>query len=154
VCSGAGLINYYRGQDFHNPIYAVPMREVVSQVIHDSQPGDIIIAEPDTAFKYYYRRTNIPVPVFQNTESPESWQGQFPRRIWLVTFGRDATRAVTNVALQAWLEKNYHHTWDQGYVAQDPIYMKIKERLLHRPAYAYKLLVQRYEYPQVGTQQQ
>jgi hypothetical protein len=44
-----------------------------------------------------------------------------------------------------WLEKNYSLTLERGYTELDPVYRKVKELLLCRPTYRYRLLVQRYE---------
>jgi len=147
LCAGAGLSNYYRGLEFHNPIYAVPMREVVAQVRDELQPGDAIVSEFDTGFGYYYRDTSGLAPLWESDVALAPLLSERPGRIWLVTFGRDATRSTTNEELQGWIEQNYRLAWEQGYVEQDPLYQRAKELLLHRPAYRFKLLVQRYERP-------
>ena len=145
LCAVAGLSNYYRGLEFHNPIYAVPMREVVARVRAECRAGDVIVSEFDTGFGYYYRRTDQPVPLWATDTALPSLQTEHPGRVWLVTFGRDATRSTTDEALQEWLWQEYELAWEEGYVEQDPLYQTLKEKLLHRPAYRYKLLVQRYE---------
>ena len=58
-----GLSNYYRGLEFHNPIYAVPTREIVAQVLSRYRPGDVIVTEPDTGFSYYCQRTETTGPL-------------------------------------------------------------------------------------------
>lgn len=145
LCAAAGLSNYYQGLEFHNPIYAVPMRQVVAQVRAQCQPGDVIVSESDTGFAYYYRQADRPVPLWASDLALPALQTERPRRVWLVTFGRDATRGSTDQALQDWLWQEYNLAWEEGSVEQDPLYQTVKERLLHRPAYHYKLLVQRYE---------
>ncbi len=70
-----------------------------------------------------------------------------PTRVWLLTFGRDRTRDVVPQELINWLQQNYRLTLEQGYVKQDPVYRQVKEHLLHRPAYEYKLTVQMYMRP-------
>jgi hypothetical protein len=145
ICAMAGLRNYYRGLEFHNPIYAVPMREVVARVRAECQAGDVIVSESDTGFAYYYRQTNQPVPLWASDLALPALQTERPRRVWLITFGRDATRLTTDEALQEWLWQEYQLAWEEGYVEQDPLYQRVKEKLLHRPAYRYKLLVQRYD---------
>ncbi len=145
ICAVAGLSNYYRGLEFHNPIYAVPVREVVAQIRAECRAGDVIISEFDTGFGYYYRQADQPVPLWTSDTALPSLQNERPSRVWLVTFGRDATRSTTDEALQEWLWQEYQLAWEEGYVEQDPLYQRVKEKLLHRPAYRYKLVVQRYE---------
>jgi mannosyltransferase len=144
-CAAVGLGNYYRGLEFHNPIYAVPTREIVAQVSSHSRPGDVIVAEPDTGFSFYYQQTGQPVTLWSSDTALSQLQSQQPNRVWLITFGRDSTRSVTNTALQDWLRYNYRLAMEQGYVEQDSTYRRVKEWLLHRPAYQYKLLVQEYQ---------
>ncbi len=142
------LHNYFTAQEYHNPIYAVPTRQVVSQIIAECRPGDVIFSAPDIAFQYYYDRGPKPVPSLPSTEVDPALtylREERPSRVWLLTFGRDRTHASTPSELISWLEENYSLTLEQGYVEQDPVYRQVKERLLHRPAYRYKLLVRRYE---------
>jgi len=145
ICAAAGLNNYYRGLEFHNPIYAVPMKQVVAQVRAECQAGDVIVSESDTGFAYYYRQMDQPVPLWTSDLALPALQSERPGRVWLLTFGRDATRLTTDDALQEWLWQEYNLAWEQGYVEQDLLYQRVKEKLLHRPAYRYKLLAQRYE---------
>nr|MBC7244578.1 glycosyltransferase family 39 protein [Chloroflexota bacterium] len=144
LTAASGLVNYYHGNEFHNPIYAVPMREIVARVQREYQPGDVIVSEPDAGFGYYYRFGPQPAPVWYSDTALALLQDKQPERVWLITFGRDATRSVTNEELLEQLVQHYDLDWEEGYVEQDPIYRQLKERLLHRPAYRYKVVVQRY----------
>lgn len=144
VSAASGLVNYYRGNEFHNPIYVVPMREIVTRVQNECQLGDVIISESDTGFGYYYRLGSQPIPLWYSDTALALLQANLPRRAWVITFGRDATRSVTNEELLEWLDQNYNLDWEEGYVEQDPVYRQLKERLLHRPAYRYKVVLQRY----------
>lgn len=146
VCAAAGLGNYYRNLEFHNPIYAVPLREIVAGVDAELQPGDVIVHEPDAGFSYYYRSEQSRVPLLDNATALPVLQADPPHRVWLITYGRDATRGVTNVALEDWLAQHCRLLEERGYVEQDATYQKVKEALLHRPAYRYKLVVRLYEY--------
>jgi len=147
LCAAAGLSNYYRGLEFHNPIYAVPAREIVAEVRAQLETGDVIVNEPDSGFSYYYPRNGDTTPLWSSYDALPLLQAQRPPRVWLVTFGRDATRGVTNAALKDWLDLNYRLTLEKGYVEQNPTYRMVKERLLHREAYRYKLVVQQYTLP-------
>jgi len=142
--------NYFAGASFHNPIYAVPMREVVASLAAEAQVGDVILADPDTGFDYYYTRTRQPAPLMSTTDPAPALaylQEVRPRRAWLVTFGRDRTRDAVPPDVRNWLDRHYVATRTDGYVEQDPIYSVLKERLFGRPNYRYKLLVVRYERP-------
>ncbi len=145
VIALSGLRNYYLDIEFHNPIYAVPMREVVAEVRSELEAADVIVSEGDTAFAYYYQQTEQPAPLLGADVALSVLQAQLPERIWLVTFGRDSTRSSANQELADWLTEHYRLLSQQGYVAQDPLYRQVKARLLHRPAYTYKLLVQLFQ---------
>lgn len=141
------LLNYYQGREFHNPIYAVPIRQIVEEVRKDSGLEDLIIAEPDTLFGYYYNQ-NPGSALYQDVNCPANKvyiQMYHPTRVWLVTFGRDST-AGTGCAeeLAKWLKQIYPTIEIRGYVFQDTVYRWFKELLLRRPAYAYKLLIRVY----------
>jgi hypothetical protein len=141
------LWNYYHGQQFHNPIYAVPIRQIVEEVRKKCAPGDLIIAEADTLFGYYYNQNPGPA-LYQEADYPANKvyiKANRPNRVWLVTFGRDSTIGVGRTEeLTVWLREVYPEVVVQGYVPQDPIYRRVKEFLLRRPAYAYKLMVRIY----------
>lgn len=143
------LANYYRGEQFHNPIYAVPIRQVVEQVRAASAPDDLIIAEADTLFGYYYQRAPGQA-TYQDIDPSTNravLEAQRPRRVWLVTYGRDSTAEVANQTQQLteWMAEHYRLAQTQGYVPQDALYRRVKAFLLRRSAYDYKLLVRIYE---------
>lgn len=150
VPRGLGIVNYFNGQQFHNPIYAVPMREVVQEIVAASQPGDIVLSDSDTGFAFYYQRGPQPIPLSSDTRfatAREFIEQQQPRRIWLLTFGRDRSRGQIPHDLTDWLNEHFTLIHEQGYVEQDPEYQYIKARLLNREVYKYKLLVQLYAAP-------
>jgi hypothetical protein len=148
VVWGHGLINLHTGREYHNPIYAVPTREVVAWIRAEARPGDVVLSDPDTGFDYYYERGPQPVPGLSTSDTKAALaylEERHPSRVWLLTFGRDRTRESEPVDLMRWLAERYRVGMEQGYVEQDPTYRRVKERLLHRPAYQYKLVVRRYE---------
>jgi len=49
--------NYYAGEHFINPVYAVPIHTVVAEVMALAQPGDAILSDFDTGFGYYFEQT-------------------------------------------------------------------------------------------------
>jgi len=140
------LANLYTGRQYHNPIYAVPMRQIVQQVMADSRPGDVVVADPDSVFDYYLAQTSSTLPLLSSVEADTlpRLQAVPPTRLWLVTLGRDRTRAMEPTALLSWLAENYRLAESRGYVPQDPLYQRFKQLLLHRPDYDYKALVRLY----------
>ena len=150
IARGAALYNYYTGQEFHNPIYAVPMREIVQNLRTTVQPGDVIISDSDSGFQYYYNQGLQPVPALASMPEAAALQylqAHHPDRVWLLILGRDRTRETTPTELIDWLTANYHLSATQGYVPQDETYQQVKQRLLQRPPYEYKLLLQLFERP-------
>jgi 4-amino-4-deoxy-L-arabinose transferase-like glycosyltransferase len=143
-----GIYNYFTAQEYHNPIYAVPMREVVMGLIGESQAGDVVLSDSDTGFAFYYTRGPQPLPYLSDTDFAAARafiEQQQPQRVWLLTFGRDRSREQTPNALIGWLEQRYTLVREQGYAEQDPSYQRIKATLLNRQVYRYKLLVQLYQ---------
>jgi hypothetical protein len=142
------LFNYYTGQHFINPIYATPVRQVAREIASQADPHDLVVGEEDSGFSYYYERTAKKAPYFEAYQAASiiTYITTHPvEKVWLVTVGRDATRWLTPLKLMDWLVKNYRLDLEQGYTELDPVYRKMKEFLLHRPTYRYRLLVQRYE---------
>jgi len=150
VTFSVALFNYYHGWQFHNPIYAVPIRQVVEELRTASGPDDLIVAEADTLFGYYYQQAPG-LAAYQDADfkSNQAWiEAKSPARVWLLTFGRDSTAGTGQTEeLANWLAAHYSNVQSWGYVPQDPIYRAVKERLLGRPAYAYKLLIRIYASP-------
>jgi 4-amino-4-deoxy-L-arabinose transferase-like glycosyltransferase len=140
------LANLYTSRQYHNPIYAVPMRQIVQQVVADSRPGDVVVADPDSIFDHYLAQTSSALLLLSSVEADTlpGLQAAPPPRLWLVTLGRDRTRAMEPTALLAWLAENYRLAESRGYVPQDPLYQRFKQLLLHRPDYDYKALVRLY----------
>jgi hypothetical protein len=146
---GAALSNYYAGRDFHNPIYVVPMREIVQEMAAELQPGDVIVSDVDSGFGYYYALSGETTPHFSSfTESLAAQQtitsGRSPR-VWLVTLGRDRTRVdAPGELFAAWLAQDYRLAENRGYAPEDALYRAVKEKLLKRADYAYKANVRLY----------
>jgi mannosyltransferase len=142
------LYNGYTGRQFLNPTYIIPARQVAEQIAADAGPNDVVIGEWDSGFTYYFEPAREETPYFEaSAPGPalDYLESHTVRRVWLVTIGRDGTRSRTPTQLMQWLEENDVLVREQGYGEQDATYRKVKETLLHRPAYLYKLLVQEYE---------
>lgn len=148
IGSTISLANYHRGEQTFNPIYAVPTREIVQEIVGETRPGDVLVAEADIGFGHYYRRQAGSPPLF-DAASPEvvgHLRSERSARVWLATFGRDSTRTgeATASALKEILSREYTLHRTKGYVEQDASYRRFKELLLRRQAYQYKLLVELY----------
>ncbi|RLC80644.1 MAG: hypothetical protein DRI61_05315 [Chloroflexi bacterium] len=144
-----GLVNYYSAREFHNPIYAVPTREIVARLAEESAPEDIIIAAQDIGIQFYAVKTpKLKAVILAPSDEQVVVRmlcAKHPPRVWLFIFGRDRTRKVTPIALKKWLDNHYELVEIRGYVAQDPLYRRIKEMLFHRPAYLHKLTLYIYK---------
>jgi hypothetical protein len=145
-----GLSNYYQGREFHNPIYAVPVRAAAARVRALSQAGELVLAEDDTVFGYYYQMDPGPAAYLDaalDGEPPEDvLAARIPSRLWLVAYGRDhSSGALQTPEFEAWLADHYRPLDQAGYGSTSPEYRAVKELLLHRPAYVYKLTVTLYE---------
>lgn len=149
-----GIGNYFTATDYHNPIYAVPMREIMQGMRSHAQPAEMLIATPDVGVHYYYDRLAIDpmqeYPAMIVLERLEPTVARItadnPARIWLFQFGRDRTAGLgVEQALAQWLAAHgYKLQRETGYVEQDPVYRQLKTILFQRPAYQYKLVIQEY----------
>jgi hypothetical protein len=120
----------------------------VAEIVAESQVGDVVLSDSDTGFAFYYARGRQPVPYLSTTEfniASTFLQAHQPRRVWLLTFGRDRSRDQAPSDLVDLLRQQYTLVREQGYAEQDPSYQRIKATLLNRPVYRYKLLVQLYQ---------
>ncbi|HAJ36079.1 MAG TPA: hypothetical protein DCL15_10335 [Chloroflexi bacterium] len=149
-----GIGNYFTATDFHNPIYAVPMREITQELVSYAHGNDMLIATPDVGLHYYFARLAVdpiqdyPAMLLLETLEPTTARITIdkPARIWLFQFGRDRTAGLgVEQALAQWLVENGYTLHDEtGYVEQDRLYRQLKTFLFRRPAYQYKLVVQEY----------
>jgi len=144
-----GLVNYYRHQQFLNPIYLTPAREMVSQVLGQLQPGDAIFSPDDSGFRYYYERSGAQAPHFCDpVQAIAHFESGEARRVWLVVLGRDQTRHSAPAGVHQWLQGHYSLVGVWGYVPQPPTYRALKSYLLGRPAYEHRATL--YLYAQEG----
>jgi hypothetical protein len=133
-------INYYTNQEFHNPVYVIPSKEIARQVQSQAQGGDVIIAPQDSLFAYYYP-ANSPYALFDESMADQAQKyivEHHSPRVWLVTVSRDRGRALTPSPFITWLESGYIQTEKWGYAEQSPAYLTFKEALIKREAYRFK----------------
>ena len=143
----SGLTHLWRGQGLLNPIYAVPAREIAVQVSAQARPGDLFLADGDSVVARYWPAAH-PVRLIES-RSPEALATlrTCPRRVWLLTLGRDRTRDMTPLAVINYLEAHYRQTAIWGFVQVDPTYRQVKTWLLRRSAYEYKATLALYDSP-------
>ena len=143
-----GLSHYFTGQDFQNPIYAVPTREIVSQMVTEISRHDLVLAAPDTGIGFYAQRVaGWETPILDPRESKQSqdWiMENTPYHIWLFIFGRDRTRTDEPLKLAEWIDGRCFLELEQGYTEQNALYRSLKSLLFKRPAYQHKLTLYRY----------
>ncbi len=141
------LANYYRNRHFVNPVYVMPSREIAAFLAEESQPGDAIFCDEDSGVDYYCHQLGCGTPPLLSTSTEEAityLEGHRNDRVWLVTLGRDGSWASTPTRLLDWLDEHYGLDLERGYAEQDRTYQKVKEKLLRRPVYRYKITVYRY----------
>ena len=87
-----GLVNYFAGEQFLNPGFAVPWREVARTIEAQRQPGDLIISFYDTSILRYAK---LPGFIYEWEEQSNPEQMQLVRewsrhggRVWLIARDR------------------------------------------------------------------
>ncbi|MEM7346243.1 MAG: hypothetical protein AAF485_18535, partial [Chloroflexota bacterium] len=144
-----GNVNYFREAHFFNPIYIIPAEELATFVSANDQAGDIAWANVDTGFDYYYLRAQgIDSSISELGITFELPDGSAPERIWWVTMGRDRTRHSDDDLKEIKDElasRGYQLVLQEGFVPQDPTYQRVKEALLDRAAYQYKVTLHLYQ---------
>ena len=150
IANLAALGNLFSREQYHNPIFAVPLREIAATIRSESLPGDVLLADVDIGFQYYWQaQPPSGTQFFRSEDWPapqDAVQAAQPPRVWLITFGRDRTRVGDHSdEIRAWLTPRYAQRVERMYVPIDPFYKVIKQWLLGRETYDAKLVVQRYE---------
>lgn len=150
LANGAALGNLFLREQFHNPIFAIPLREVAATVRSESVASDVLLADYDIGFQYYWL---MQPPAGTEFLRSEDWpapqravEAAQPAHVWLITFGRDRTRLGDHAdEIRAWLAPHYAPGSERLYVPIDPVYRAVKAWLLRRDSYAAKLTVQRFD---------
>jgi len=158
---GYAIRNYYAGEHFFNPVYAVPVETAVADVLDQARPGDAVFSDEDTGFGYYFEQQPHDGVVHYYLDGQEgqevleniagSLAAQRPvqhTRLFILVFGRDRTRRDLPTAFTQIIEPAARVTWERGYTPEDETYRLVKQRLLGREDYRFKLFIQLYELPQ------
>jgi len=143
------LSNYYLGRQFVNPTYAVPTRQIVADLEAARQESDIVISEQDSGLDFYLELTGSEAICFTDFEVARACIiEKESQRVWLLRLGRDSTRSEATPLLIHWLEEQgFQLQWERGYVEVDPLYRRLKTRVLGYSAYQYRAALQLYERP-------
>ena len=141
--------NYFLNRQFINPTYAVPTRQIMTDIIKAQQGKDIIISEQDSGLDFYLAQTDYQAVSFINYEAAKAYiLAEGSDRIWLLSLGRDSTRSAGTATLIKWLAENrFQLQWEKGYTEVDPLYRRLKTRVLGYPAYQYRATLQLYGHP-------
>jgi uncharacterized membrane protein len=139
-------INYYRGVDFINTVYATPAREVAAAIVAQAQPDDVVVTEGDSMIEFYlpaaYQATHF-TP--QHQAEIQAYLTAHPQSaVWQATLGRDRTRNDVAAQLSETLQHSRRLCATTGFAQQDPIYRQVKARLIGREAYQYRVTLQEF----------
>lgn len=146
-----GLGNYYPGYQFINPTYAVPTRAILRTIETQAQAADVIASETASGFSYYYALSDQSWPHFTDFDQAREFiAAQHSPRVWLILLGRDSTREQTPTSFIDFLGRDYNLVQSWGFGPVDPIYQKLKSRILGREVYANKATL--YLYAKQGAQ--
>jgi hypothetical protein len=105
VGDGYGLRNYFAGQQFLNPGYATPWREIARTIEARQQPGDEVLVFFDTTLLQYGHFPGFiaarPEGSAEEVEQVRTWP-QSGHRLWLVARdrGSEAARRLQQETLQ------------------------------------------------------
>lgn len=152
VVWGAGYVNYFRLAEYHNPIYAIPSRDIAARM-RAEDAHTLIVAESDTLVPYYFRSAPAQAQLIEvgiNTSISVVEQriaNDGPAHVEIAWFGRDRTAGGFDTpALGEWLTQHgYVETRREEYGIVGDSYLAIKSRLIGRETYRAKLTVQRFE---------
>jgi 4-amino-4-deoxy-L-arabinose transferase-like glycosyltransferase len=157
---GYSLRNYYAGEHFFNPIYAVPTETALADILTRTQPGDAIFSDTDTGFGYYFEQTPHAgiTHYYVETASGQVALNEIAsdlanhrplqyHRLFILTYGRDRTRRDLPDSFTQIIQPAGRLIWEQGYTPEDETYRQVKQSLLGREDYKFKLFIQLYELP-------
>jgi hypothetical protein len=148
IASLAGQFNYHTGQEFLNPIYAVPTREIAYDICQQASTDAVVLAQSDTGIPFYLARlVDAPPSLSPNIVITSTKQ---PSEVWLFAFGRDRTRDMSDMDTLAreWLiNHQYKLLSSRSFVPTDPFYANLKSNLIERDAYSAKAVLEQWQQP-------
>jgi len=147
--SGYGLRNYFTRQEFNNPQFVIPWREIAQEVRSAWHPGDVVISS-DGVFSYYapdLRTIGVWEAPSQVIDNPRV------QRFWLIARDRGQRNLVdwTQDTAQKALHGGFRLAWKKHYVPLDPRDVRLKERILGRKVEPWNVTLYLYERPRRET---
>lgn len=145
---GFSSYNQYTERQFLNPIYITPAKEAADFVRAKALETDLVISDYDSVFGHYF--------VSEATLSQHRYTDRVveieavlaearPERVWLVTIGRDQTRhSFSADEVRRGFGPAYCLEKVERYLPVDPVYLRVKDLLLGRESYRYRLTVELY----------
>jgi 4-amino-4-deoxy-L-arabinose transferase-like glycosyltransferase len=141
-------LNQFAGSQPLNPIYLTLAKEAAADLRRQVSSGDLVISDDDSVVGYYFLRSDPQAQHFdtsQLTEIQHALEADAPRRVWLATIGRDRTReGAASDQVRHLLDAAYRIESVERYLPIDPDYLAVKNRLLNRETYAYRLTIELY----------
>jgi len=145
---GVSILNNLTAQQFLNPIYITPSKEAAAFVHQNANANDLVISDYDSIFGHYFptdESSSRHLYTGEQDEIQTALRVAAPERVWLITIGRDQTRhyASTETVRQL-LAASYRLESVALYSPMDPVYLRVKNFLLQRNSYKYRLTVESY----------
>ncbi len=139
-------VHLERAQDYLNPIYLTPGREVARDLVRDARPGDLVLSEDDTGANYYLERLGYAGAVVDPVDTlavARALERQ-PRRIVWVRLARDGSERVRSSAgTRGRLAPIAVAVGRSGYLAYPPAMRAVRHRLLGLEDHAFRVTVER-----------
>ncbi|RMF94986.1 MAG: hypothetical protein D6734_06575, partial [Candidatus Schekmanbacteria bacterium] len=131
---------------FLNPIYAIPSKEISSFISKNfGNSNNFVIAPTDTLIPEYLNRRKKELKVFSyrnRFNALKEISKNLPEYVIIAYLGRDRTkRLFSDDPAKKLYELGYLLYEEEKYVKIDPTYLMIKEFLLKRQSYKYKLIL-------------
>ncbi len=144
------LNNYFSGKSFLNPVYDVPSREVAESICtRYGEEESIVISPSDTLIPEYMSRISDQSHLYLYKERENALKyaaSQAPKFVTVIYFGRDRTKELFSDNPAEKLSAMGYFLYDEKKFSKiDPLYLKLKEYLLKRKCYRYKLVVRTFK---------
>jgi 4-amino-4-deoxy-L-arabinose transferase-like glycosyltransferase len=149
VVAGVSMANYYRGLEFHNPLYVLQTEALAEAILQQARPGDVFVRDEMTTFGYYITKANPDAIHFHATQSEDAREyiaRYDPDSVWLILVCRAVeTESSATLLLTPWLPgQGYRQQVSFGHAPQDETLARAQELVLRRPACTHKIAVIKY----------
>jgi hypothetical protein len=161
--------NLISNQEFHNPNYVIPWKQIVQDISSMVQERDLIISIDEVAFDYYAQKyidkaiflysdldmksyaiydpeENIRMPVKSGKDVYEDLIRNSSAYLWLILRDRGARQSVQSAHnAQNVIEKTHFLVSISQYVREDLRTVSFKQKLLTREVPSYKVSIRKYQ---------